>query len=92
MLLPGWIYRVEGVEKWCQLKVKKNHDLRCKMAAYPANGALLGWLLLPAQPCVEQWQAQGSSTRLENLTLLEAGHQFPGLTLDLSEIWAEESS
>jgi hypothetical protein len=43
------------------------------MAAYQANGALLGWLLLAEQRCVEQWQAQGPSTRLENFTLLEAG-------------------
>jgi Uma2 family endonuclease len=63
--------------------------LRRKMAAYQANGARLGWLILPEQRCVEQWPAQGPSTRLENVTVLEAGREFPGLSLDLSEIWAE---
>ena len=63
--------------------------LHRKMAAYQANGARLGWLILPEQRCVEQWPAQGPSTRLENVTVLEAGREFPGLSLDLSEIWAE---
>lgn len=63
--------------------------LRRKMAAYQANGARLGWLILPERRSVEQWPAQGPSTRLENATVLEAGPAFPGLTLDLSEIWAD---
>jgi Uma2 family endonuclease len=63
--------------------------LRRKMAAYQANGARLGWLILPERRSVEQWPAQGPSTRLENATVLEAGPEFPGLTLDLSEIWAD---
>ena len=64
--------------------------LRRKMAAYQANGARLGWLILPDQRSVEQWPAQGPSTRLENATVLEAGPEFPGLTMDLSEIWADD--
>lgn len=63
--------------------------LRRKMAAYQANGARLGWLILPERRSVEQWPAQGPSTCLENATVLEAGPEFSGLTLDLSEIWAD---
>jgi Uma2 family endonuclease len=43
--------------------------LRAKMAAYQANGARLGWLLLPHEQAVE------------------ATHEFPGLSLQLAEIW-----
>jgi Uma2 family endonuclease len=63
-------------------------DRRRKMAAYQANGAQLGWLLLPQQRAVEIWPQSGPSTRLEEAAVLQAGPQFPGLQLDLSEIWA----
>jgi hypothetical protein len=29
------------------------------------------------------------STRLENVTVLKAGPEFPGLTLAMGEIWAD---
>ena len=61
--------------------------LRQKMAAYQANGARLGWLLLPAERAVEIWPASGEPQRLEQATHLEAGSEFPGLCLDLEEIW-----
>jgi Uma2 family endonuclease len=62
--------------------------LRRKMAAYQANGAALGWLLLPEQRAVEIWQ-HGDATpqRLEPATHLEGGQLLPGLTLELKEIW-----
>lgn len=63
-------------------------DRRRKMAAYQANGAQLGWLLLPQQRAVEIWPQSGPSTRLEEAAMLQAGPEFPGLQLDLSEIWA----
>jgi len=67
--------------------------LRRKMAAYMANGAQLGWLLFPEQRAVEIWQADGAGgepgpQRLEGSTQLEGGAQFPGLVLELEEIWA----
>ena len=37
--------------------------LRQKMASYQANGARLGWLLLPHQQAVEVWPASGASQR-----------------------------
>jgi Uma2 family endonuclease len=67
--------------------------LRRKMAAYRANGAQLGWLLFPEQRAVEIWRASGAGIepgpqRLEVATRLEGGTLFPGLVLDLEEIWA----
>jgi len=61
--------------------------LRQKMAAYQANGARLGWLLLPHDQAVEVWPASGSPQRLEQLQVLEATPEFPGLQLQLAEIW-----
>jgi len=62
--------------------------LRRKMATYQANGARLGWLLLPEERTVEVWPARGEPQRLENPQVLEAGPGFPGLQLRLAEIWA----
>ena len=62
--------------------------LRSKMAAYQANGARLGWLLIPHQQAVEIWPAGGDLQRCENLPVLEACAEFPGLQLQLEEIWA----
>jgi len=62
--------------------------LRTKMAAYQANGAMLGWLLIPQQQAVEVWPASGDAQRFESLDELEAGPDFPGLQLQLAEIWA----
>ena len=67
---------------------------RRKMAVYMANGARLGWLLLPEQQAVEIWRApadRGSAAtpeRLEPATLLEDREILPGLRLDLAELWA----
>jgi Uma2 family endonuclease len=63
--------------------------LRRKMDAYRANGAQLGWLLIPEQQAVEVWPASGSGDpqRIEAATSLDAGSLFPGLQIDLLEIW-----
>jgi Uma2 family endonuclease len=58
------------------------------MATYQANGARVGWLLIPHQQAVEIWPAGGDPQRCENLPVLEAGAEFPGLQLQLEEIWA----
>ena len=62
--------------------------LRSKMAAYQANGARLGWLLIPHQQAVDIWPASGDSQRLEGVEELKAGPEFPGLQLQLAEFWA----
>ena len=61
--------------------------LRSKMAAYQANGARLGWLLIPHQQAVEVWPASGDLQRFEGIAVLEAGSEFPALQLQLHEIW-----
>ena len=62
--------------------------LRLKMANYQRNGARLGWLLLPEEHAVEVWPSAGYPQRLENPVALSASPEFPGLTLQLAEIWA----
>jgi len=63
--------------------------LRRKMDAYQANGAQLGWLLIPDQQAVEIWPASnaGEPQHVEAATELDAGPLFPGLRIDLREIW-----
>jgi Uma2 family endonuclease len=63
-------------------------DLRRRMAAYRANGASLGWLLFPDEQAVEEWGAAGEGRRIEAAERLDAGAVFPGLELELAEIWA----
>jgi hypothetical protein len=58
------------------------------MAGYQANGARLGWLLLPEEQAVEIWPAGGAPQRLERATMLDGGAEIPGLTLQLTGIWA----
>jgi Uma2 family endonuclease len=64
--------------------------LRRKMASYQSNGAQLGWLLIPHQQAVEIWHAvgQGEPERIEAATTLHAGPLFPGLQIELQEIWS----
>ncbi len=61
--------------------------LRQKMAAYLVNGARLGWLLLPDERAVEIWHASAAPQRIKQAEVLEGGSEFPGLRLDLKEIW-----
>jgi len=63
--------------------------LRRKMVAYQANGAQLGWLLVPDQQAVEIWPANraGEPQRVAEASELDAGPVFPGLRIDLHEIW-----
>ena len=63
--------------------------LRRKMAAYQANGAQLGWLLIPDQQAVEIWPSIGEAEpqRVDAAAELDAGPLFPGLRIDLEEIW-----
>ena len=64
--------------------------LRQKMELYRRNGAQLGWLLLPAEQAVEVWCANVASPpeRLQPADALDAGDLFPGLRLELAEVWA----
>jgi Uma2 family endonuclease len=66
--------------------------LRQKMAVYQLNGARLGWLLIPAERAVEIWEPLADSPaqprRLEAASRLDGDPQFPGLVVELEEIWA----
>ena len=63
--------------------------LRRKMDLYQANGARLGWLLLPHEEAVEIWRCGqlGMGERLENASRLDGSELAEGLGLDLEEIW-----
>jgi Uma2 family endonuclease len=66
--------------------------LRRKLATYMANGASLGWLLLPQSRKVEVWKAGAPETANSPQVLtdpagLEAGPEFPGLVIDPRRIW-----
>ena len=62
--------------------------LRQKMEQYRANGAQLGWLLLPAEQAVEIWTAAGGPPqRIAPAAHLDAAPLFPGLQIPLAEIW-----
>ena len=67
--------------------------LRQKMAAYQRNGARLGWLLIPAERAVEVWgplaDPPHEPSRIEKATRLDGGPEFPGLVIELEEIWAD---
>jgi Uma2 family endonuclease len=65
---------------------------RRKMALYLANGAALGWLLLPQSRTVEVWQSGAPETADSPLVFtdpehLEAGPLIPGLAIDPRRIW-----
>ena len=67
-------------------------DLVVELAAYMANGASLGWLLLPQSRTVEVWKAGAAATANSPLVFtdpaqLEAGTEFPGLVIDPRRIW-----
>lgn len=63
--------------------------LRRKMSAYQANGAQLGWLLIPDQQAVEIWPASGAGDPhcIDAAAELDAGPLFPGLRIALEDVW-----
>lgn len=63
-------------------------ELRRKMAAYIANGARLGWLLLPQEHAVEVWSPTLEPQIMQHASIVSGAPLLPGLQLDLEEIWA----
>jgi len=62
------------------------------MVDYMANGARLGWLLLPQKRMVEVWTAVDAKAANSPLVLfdpagLEAGPEFAVLVIDPRRIW-----
>jgi Uma2 family endonuclease len=64
-----------------------------ELAVYMANGASLGWLLLPQSRTVEVWKAGAAETAhhsplvITDPARLEAGPEFPGLVIEPRRIW-----
>jgi hypothetical protein len=63
-----------------------------ELAVYMANGASMGWLLLPQSRTVEMWKAGAAETANSPLVFsdperLEAGPEIPGLVIDPHRIW-----
>lgn len=60
------------------------------MTNYQANGAQLGWLLIPHQQAVEIWHAvgQGEPERIDPALSLDVGPLLLGLQIGLQEIWS----
>ena len=61
------------------------------LSAEQRRGARLGWLLIPAERAVEIWEPMAEipapPQRIEAASRLDGDPQFPGLALDLEEIW-----
>jgi Uma2 family endonuclease len=60
---------------------------------YISNGARLGWLLLPRRRTVEVWSSDPATqaarfSALSDASRLEATAEFPGLVIELEQIWA----
>lgn len=63
--------------------------LRQKMERYRANGAQLGWLLIPSEQAVEIWSAAAAAPqRIAPAQGLDASPLFTGLEIELAEVWA----
>jgi Uma2 family endonuclease len=85
------------LERWQALSLAERRgfpplcpDLVVELASYQANGAQLGWLLIPHQQAVEIWPAagEGEPEHIQAAVSLDAGPLFPGLQIELQEIWS----
>ena len=54
-----------------------------------AKGAQRGWLLIPSEQAVEIWSAVAPAPqRIAPAQRLDGAPLFPGLQIDLAEVWA----
>ena len=65
-------------------------DLQTKMEEYIANGAQLGWLLVPATRTVYVYRPGEPVATLENATSVSGDPVLPGFSLDLGPVWEPE--
>ena len=65
-------------------------DLQAKMEEYIANGAQLGWLLVPATRTVTVYRPGDPVATLENATSISGDPVLPGFTLNLGPVWEPE--
>ena len=73
------------IELWSPSDTLK--EIQVKMDEYVANGAKLGFLIYPPQRQVYVFRPGQSPQRLDNPTVVSGEPEFPGLKLDLTEIW-----
>ncbi len=62
-------------------------DLQAKMEEYLANGAQLGWLLVPEGREVFVYEPELPMTHLQNPETLSGDPLLPGFILTLADIW-----
>jgi hypothetical protein len=62
--------------------------LPARALAMRSWGLWWGWLLIPHEQAVEVWPASGDPQRFEGIAVLEAGPEYPGLQLQIEEVWA----
>ena len=65
-------------------------DLQAKMEEYIANGAQLGWLLVPATRTITVYRPGEPVATLENATSISGDPVLPGFTLNLGPVWEPE--
>jgi Uma2 family endonuclease len=62
-------------------------DLQKKMKEYIANGARLGWLLVPETRSVYVYRPGRAPDHMQDITTLSGEPELPGFVLDLTPIW-----
>jgi Uma2 family endonuclease len=62
-------------------------DLQKKMAEYIANGAQLGWLLVPETRSVYVYRPGCAPQHMQDITTISGDPELPSFVLDLTPIW-----
>jgi Uma2 family endonuclease len=62
-------------------------DLQAKMEEYIANGAQLGWLILPENRSVIVYRPDQETQLHSNIDAISGDPELPGFTLDLTAVW-----
>jgi Uma2 family endonuclease len=62
-------------------------DLQTKMDEYLANGAQLGWLIVPERRSVYVYRPSAEVQLLSDIDSISSDPVLPGFTLDLAAIW-----
>ena len=65
----------------------RQKDLQAKMDEYIANGAQLGWLILPETRQVMVYRPGQDMQLHSDVDAIAADPELPGFTLDLTAIW-----
>jgi Uma2 family endonuclease len=66
-------------------------DLQAKMDEYLANGAQLGWLIIPERRSAYVYRPGEEAQLLSNVDSISGDPTLPGFVLDLTPIWESQS-